>query len=128
MTKPPTDLRYTPEHEWVRLTGTVARVGVTDHAAQTLGDIVYASLPTVGAQVAADDACAELESTKSVSDVYAPVGGVVAAVNEMVADNPESINADPYGDGWLFDIEMGDEPLPDSLLDAEAYESLVDQA
>ena len=126
MTQPPTDLRYTEQHEWVRASGTVARVGVTEHAAQTLGDIVYVSLPTVGAQVSAGDACAELESTKSVSDVYAPVSGVVAAVNDAIADSPEWINGDPYGDGWLFDIEMDVAQLPDSLLTPGAYISYLE--
>ncbi|MCL2783512.1 MAG: glycine cleavage system protein GcvH [Propionibacteriaceae bacterium] len=126
MTILPNDLRYTTEHEWVRVTGTVARVGVTQHATQTLGDIVYVSLPTVGAQVIAGDACAELESTKSVSDVYAPVGGVVATVNESVTDAPESINLDPYDAGWLFDIEMDDVNLPDNLLTSGDYSSLLE--
>jgi len=128
MTTLPAQRYYTAEHEWVQITGTVARVGVTDHATQTLGDIVYVSLPTVGAQVQAQDACAELESTKSVSDVYAPVAGVVAAVNESVADNPDMVGADPYGDGWLFDIDMAGAPLPESLLSADDYAQLVGTA
>jgi len=128
MTQPPTDLRYTPQHEWVRATGTLARIGVTAHATENLGDIVYVSLPTVGAKVSAGDACAELESTKSVSDVFAPVGGVIAAVNEAVSDAPETINADPYETGWLFDVEMGEAGVPDTLLTPQAYSELVDGA
>ena len=120
----PADLKYTTDHEWVRVTGTVARVGVTDHATTSLGDIVYVSLPTVGVQVSPGDSCAELESTKSVSGVYAPVAGVIAAVNEPVVDAPETIGADPYGEGWLFDIEM-EGSVPDSLLDADAYGELL---
>jgi len=128
MSELPADLRYTPDHEWVRAGAKSARVGVTAHAADALGDIVYVSLPTVGAHVSAGDSCVELESTKSVSDVYAPVSGVVAAVNEALADTPETINADPYEAGWLFDIELDDAGLPDTLLDAGAYGQLLSQA
>jgi len=120
----PTDLKYTPNHEWVRVDGPTARVGVTDHATQALGDIVYVSLPTVGAQVSAGDSCAELESTKAVSDVYTPAGGVVSAVNEAAADAPETIGADPYGGGWLFEVAL-DGALPAELLDAGAYDALI---
>jgi len=116
-------LLYTPEHEWVRVTDNMARVGVTSHAADALGDIVYVSLPTVGANVSAGDACAELESTKSVNDVYAPVGGVIAAVNEALADAPEAVGEDPFGTGWLFDVEF--DGSTDGLMDAEAYAQLV---
>ena len=125
MTKTPTDLRYTPDHEWVRATGALARVGVTAHAAEMIGDVVYVSLPNVGATVAAGDSCAELESTKSVNDVYAPVAGVITAVNATVEDAPETINADPYGDGWLFEIEMPGTDLPNDLLVASAYEDML---
>jgi len=124
MTDLPTDLMFTTDHEWVRATGTLARVGVTGHATEALGDIVYVSLPTVGAHVSPGDSCAELESTKSVSDVYAPASGVIASVNESVADAPETIGTDPYGDGWLFEIEL-EGPLPDSLLDADTYSALL---
>ena len=124
MSQWPDDRSYTSEHEWVRLTGGIARVGVTAHAAEALGDIVFVTLPTVGTEVSAGDACAELESTKSVSDVYAPVGGVIAAINEAIGDAPETISADPHQDGWLFDIEVGDE-VPNGLLDADAYDRLV---
>ena len=125
MTTWPDDRSYTSEHEWVLLVGAVARVGVTAHATEALGDIVYATLPTVGAHVSAGDSCAELESTKSVSDVYAPVSGVIAAINEAIADAPEMVSASPFEDGWLFDVELDSENLPDGLLDAEAYDQLV---
>jgi len=124
MTDLPAGLLFTAEHEWVRVTGAIARVGVTEHATEALGDIVYVSLPTVGAHVSPGDSCAELESTKSVSGVYAPAAGVIAAVNEAVVDAPETIGSDPFGDGWLFDIET-DGPLPDDLLDASAYDALL---
>lgn len=122
----PEDLRYTDKHEWVRVgNGAVARVGITDFAADALGDVVFVSLPQVGEEVALDDACAEVESTKSVSDVYAPVSGVVTAVNEQLASTPETINADPYGDGWLFELELAEPGEVDDLLDADAYAQTI---
>ena len=118
----PEDLKYTAEHEWVRSgNGSRVRVGVTDYAAEQLGDIVYVSLPAVGDTVGAGDACGELESTKSVSDLFSPVPGVVSAVNERLTDSPETINADPYGDGWLFELDLDDSADLDVLLDADAY-------
>ena len=118
----PEDLRYTDKHEWVRVgNGDVARVGITSYAADALGDVVYVSLPQVGEEVAFDDACAEVESTKSVSDVFAPVSGVVTAVDEQLGETPETINADPYGDGWMFEIELSDPTELDDLLDADTY-------
>ena len=118
----PEDLRYTDKHEWVRVgNGEVARVGITSYAADALGDVVYVSLPQGGDEVAFDDACAEVESTKSVSDVFAPVSGVVTAVNEQLGETPETINADPYGDGWMFEIELSDPTELDDLLDADTY-------
>ena len=93
--------------------------------AEQLGDVVYVSLPQVGEEVALDDACAEVESTKSVSDVFAPVSGVVSAVNELLSENPETINSDPYGDGWLFELEMADSSELDDLIDADAYAETV---
>jgi len=127
MAEIPADVLYTRDHEWVKLgeDGT-ARVGVTTHATEQLGDIVYVSLPTVGTQVAVGDSCAELESTKSVSDVFAPVAGVIRAVNDALVESPETINAEPYADGWLFDIELGpDRSGTEELLGAEDYRSLV---
>lgn len=123
----PEDLRYSEKHEWVRVgNGAVVRVGITAYAAEALGDVVFASLPQVGEVVAADDSCAEVESTKSVSEVYAPVSGVVTAVNEVLTASPETINADPYGDGWLFELESTDAAELEELLDAGAYAQIVD--
>ena len=118
----PEDLKYSTEHEWVRTgNASTVRVGITSYAADELGDIVFVSLPAVGETVEAGDACGELESTKSVSDIFSPVAGVVSGVNQLLEANPETINADPYGDGWLFELELGDEADLDSLLDADAY-------
>ncbi|GAA2104335.1 glycine cleavage system protein GcvH [Microlunatus panaciterrae] len=122
MSEYPEDLKYTSEHEWVRSgNGSVVRIGITEYAAEQLGDIVYVSLPAVGDTVAAGDACGELESTKSVSDIFCPVSGVVATINSQLDANPETVNADPYGDGWLFEVEMAEETDLDDLLDADAY-------
>jgi glycine cleavage system H protein len=122
----PDDLSYSSKHEWVRQgAGNTVRVGITDYAADALGDVVYVSLPQVGEEVAADDACAEVESTKSVSDVYSPASGVITAVNELLNATPETINSDPYGDGWIFELELSDAAELDDLLDADAYSELV---
>ena len=122
----PDDLRYTSKHEWLRQgASNTVRVGITSYAAEALGDVVYVSLPQVGEEVALDDACAEVESTKSVSDVYSPVTGVVTAVNDILNDAPETINSDPYGDGWLFELELSDPQELEELLDADAYAELV---
>ena len=122
----PEDLKYSTEHEWVRCgNGHSVRVGITEYAADQLGDIVFASLPAVGESVAAGDACGELESTKSVSDIFTPVPGVVTAVNALLDSNPETINADPYGDGWLFELEMEEGADLEDLLDADAYAEQV---
>jgi glycine cleavage system H protein len=121
----PQDLRYSAEHEWVRVDGTQAVVGITDFAQDTLGDIVYVQLPEVGATLARSSACAEVESTKSVSDIYAPVSGSVVAVNDALGTTPELINSDPYGDGWIFRVELADASEVDSLMDAAAYRTLV---
>ncbi len=126
MSRFPEDLKYSADHEWVRGgNGTTVRVGITDYAADALGDIVYVSLPAVGGQVAVGDACGELESTKSVSDVLSPVAGVVYAVNDQLADTPETLNNDPYGDGWLFEVELTGENDLDDLLDADGYAESV---
>jgi glycine cleavage system H protein len=128
----PDDRRYTDQHEWALVQGsdggaTVVRVGITDHAQDALGDIVYVQLPEVGEEVTPGTAVGEVESTKSVSDIYSPVSGVVAAVNERLADAPETINADPYGEGWLVEIRVEGEGDPTAaLLDAGAYQALVD--
>jgi len=125
MSDTPTDLYYTQNHAWVRMANGIARTGVTEHAAQMIGDVVYVSLPEPGTSVEPGDSCAELESTKSVNDVYAPVGGVIKTVNEAIENEPETINSDPYGDGWLFEIEMADTNTPSDLLDASAYEDML---
>jgi glycine cleavage system H protein len=121
----PDDLKYTQEHEWVRTPGEAdgsVRVGITHYAQDQLGDIVYVSLPSVGDEVVAGTACGELESTKSVSDVYAPVGGEVVAVNESLDTTPELVNSDPYGGGWLYELVPSDAAAVDALLDAATYQ------
>lgn len=122
----PDTLRYSSDHEWVALTGNVARVGITDYAQQALGDVVYVALPAVGQAVTAGTSFGEVESTKSVSDVYAPVSGTVVAVNQALVDAPETVNADPYGSGWICEIECTDPAEVDGLMDAAAYQALVD--
>ncbi|ALE83563.1 Glycine cleavage system H protein [Pseudonocardia sp. Ae406_Ps2] len=123
----PSDLSYTEAHEWVRRSGDgVVRVGITDHAQSQLGDVVFVQLPTVGDTLAAGDAMGEVESTKSVSDIYAPVGGEVVAVNDGLDAAPELVNSAPYGDGWIVEIRLADGASPDGLLDADAYRQLAD--
>jgi len=119
----PRDLSYTPQHEWVRITGGVARVGITDYAQDALGDVVFVGVPSVGTTVAVDESFTEVESTKSVSDIYAPVAGTITAVNDALASQPELLNQDPYGAGWICEITLqGEAP---SLMDATAYEALL---
>ena len=122
----PEDLRYTKEHEWVAVDGDRARVGITDYAQDALGDVVYVQLPEVGAAVTAMAACAEVESTKSVSAIYAPVSGTVAEANDSLTQEPEALNRDPYGDGWIFVIQLSDPSEVEKLLDAAAYRALVE--
>ena len=122
----PEDLRYSREHEWVRLTGNVARVGITDFAQDSLGDVVFVQLPDVGLDAVAGASVSEIESTKSVSDVYVPLSGVVAAVNDALADQPELVNQDPYGAGWMFELDLSDAAEVDTLLDAAAYRQLTE--
>ena len=123
----PDQLRYTKEHEWVAVDGARGRVGITDFAQDALGDVVFVQLPDVGANVSAMSSIAEVESTKSVSDIYAPVSGAIAEVNAGLESTPEQLNQDPYGDGWMFVIEMSDASQVDSLLDAAAYRRLVEE-
>jgi glycine cleavage system H protein len=123
----PDQLRYTKEHEWVAVDGARSRVGITDFAQDALGDVVFVQLPEVGANVSAMSSIAEVESTKSVSDIYAPVSGTIAEVNAGLESTPEQLNQDPYGDGWMFVIEMSDASQVDSLLDAAAYRRLVEE-
>lgn len=125
----PEDLKYSSEHEWVRApseTERSVRIGITDYAQDALGDIVFVSLPEVGAEVSAGDTVGELESTKSVSDLYAPVSGKVVARNDALDGAPELVNADPYGDGWLFEVAVSDASELDSLLDAATYQGTLD--
>ncbi|HZE37187.1 MAG TPA: glycine cleavage system protein GcvH [Stackebrandtia sp.] len=125
----PQELRYTAEHEWVRPSegaATTVRVGITDYAQSSLGDIVFVQLPNVGDKIAANDAIGEVESTKSVSDIYAPLAGTVTAVNESLDESPETINSAPYEAGWLFDIEPDDVADVAGLLDSEAYAKLTE--
>lgn len=118
----PEDLRYTAEHEWVRAMGDgVVRVGITAYAQEALGDVVYVSLPTVGDTVGAGDSCGEVESTKSVSDLYSPLAGEVTAVNDALDGTPELVNTDPYGEGWMYELRPADAGAVDALLDVEAY-------
>jgi glycine cleavage system H protein len=124
----PEDLRYSAEHEWARRLddSSRVRVGVTDFAQDALGDVVYVDLPQVGDKVGAGDSVGELESTKSVSEMYAPVAGTIAAVNEALADNPGLINEDPYGEGWLLEVDMADTSSFDALMDAAGYRGLTE--
>jgi len=117
----PADRRYTAEHEWIRLDGERARIGITAYAQDALGDIVYVSLPATGTTVEAGQACGEVESTKSVSDIYAPVAGEVVAVNEALEATPELVNNDPYGEGWMFEVTPADPAAVDGLLSAQGY-------
>jgi len=117
----PSGLRYTAEHEWVRVDGDTVRVGITSFAQEALGDVVYVSLPTVGDAVVAGDTCGEVESTKSVSDLYAPVSGEVAAVNGALDATPELVNSDPYGEGWMYELTVSDVGALDGLMDVDAY-------
>lgn len=122
----PQDLRYTAEHEWVRAgSDGVIRVGITAFAQDALGDVVYVSLPSVGDSLSAGDSCGEVESTKSVSDLYAPLSGEVVAVNQALESAPELVNSDPYGEGWMYDVKLTDGGSADSLLDLEAYQALL---
>jgi glycine cleavage system H protein len=121
----PDDLRYTQEHEWVRVDGTTARVGITDYAQDALGDVVYVDLPQVGTTVAAMASCCEVESTKSVSEIFSPVSGTVAEINTDLSDTPQMINEDPYGKGWIFAVEMSDPGEIEGLMDAAAYQGFL---
>jgi glycine cleavage system H protein len=126
MSNVPADLRYTKSHEWAkRLPDGTIEIGITDHAQDLMGDMVYVELPEVGADLDASKECAVVESVKAASDVYAPVSGEVVAVNEALADAPDTVNKDPYGEGWLFRIKPGDAAAFDALLDGGAYEQLL---
>lgn len=122
----PDDLKYTTDHEWVRVDGNVARVGITAFAQDALGDIVYVTLPEAGTAVEAGTTCGEVESTKSVSDVYAPVTGTVATRNPALEVTPELVNSDPYGEGWMFEVTVADAAALEGLLSAGEYQTQLD--
>ena len=121
----PEDLKYSREHEWALVEGTVATVGITDFAQEKLGDIVFVELPAVGDKVTKDEAMGVVESVKAVSDVYSPVSGTVIEINDDLPDSPDMINEDPYGDGWIVKIQMSDPTDLDDLMESEAYEAFV---
>jgi glycine cleavage system H protein len=122
----PSDLKYAENHEWARVEGSRVRMGISDYAQDALGDVVYVEVPAVGTTVTQGDACAEVESTKSVSDVYAPVSGTIVEVNEALDTTPELVNSDPYGEGWFAVIEPSDLSELDGLADAATYEATLD--
>jgi glycine cleavage system H protein len=122
----PAELRYSSDHEWVRLEEGRVRTGITDYAQDALGDVVFVDLPEVGVQLERGATCSEVESTKSVSEIYAPVAGTIVEVNTELVDNPQRVNEDPYGDGWMFVIEPSDEAQLRELLDAEGYRALTE--
>jgi len=122
----PENLRYTKEHEWIaELSSTKFRIGITDYAQSALGDIVYIQLPKIGSEVRANSVCGEVESTKSVSEIYAPISGKVVAVNNNLDSKPETINSDPYGEGWIVEIEISSIKLEETLLSAPEYQNLT---
>ncbi len=123
--KVPEDRRYTDQHEWALLVGGAVRVGITDYAQDALGDVVFVDLPEVGRRVAGGETLAEVESTKSVAEIYAPCAGLVAAVNQALAENPERINSDPYGEGWFVEITPDDPATLEGLLDPAGYRALI---
>lgn len=125
----PEDLKYTPEHEWIETkAGGTVRIGITDFAQDQLGDVVFVQLPEVGAKVAAKEPVGEVESTKSVSEIYAPLAGEVTAVNDTLGETPELINSDPFGEGWMFELKVDDDAALSELLDSAAYGELTGQA
>jgi glycine cleavage system H protein len=127
MSNVPADLKYTDSHEWVQDNGDgTATVGITDHAQDALGDLVFVELPEMGKQFAAKDACAVVESVKAASDIYCPVNGEIVEVNEVLDGAPETINSDPYGEGWIFRVSLTDAGELDGLLDASGYESVLE--
>jgi glycine cleavage system H protein len=127
MTNIPADLKYTEEHEWVKIIdGNTIRFGITDYAQDALGDIVFVDLPKVGAAIEAGSPCGEVESTKSVSEIYAPVAGKISSINSVAETNPETLNTDPYGNGWLADVTVDDaSAVTSSLLDAAGYKAVI---
>ena len=122
----PEELKYSKDHEWVRLSGTIARVGITDYAQDALGDVVFVQLPASGSEVSAGQSCSEVESTKSVSDIYVPVSGLITNVNSLLSESPNLINSDPYGDGWIMEIEVSNVSSVAELLDASNYRQFIE--
>ena len=126
MAKPPSDIRYTREHEWVRLDGGDVTVGITDHAQEQLGDVVFVELPEIGREVTAEEACAVVESVKAASDIYAPLTGKVVETNQTIVDDPSIVNTDAEGEGWFFRIEIDDTDAFDALMDEAAYSEYLE--
>jgi glycine cleavage system H protein len=122
----PAELRYSSDHEWVRVDGTTVTIGITEYAQDALGDVVFVEMPDTGLAVAAGESFSEVESTKSVSDIYAPITGAIAEVNAELESKPELLNSDPYGAGWICRIEISDPSELDGLMDAEAYRALTE--
>jgi glycine cleavage system H protein len=122
----PADLRYSSDHEWIRQDGNTVTIGITEFAQDSLGDVVFVEAPEASSVVVAGDSFTEVESTKSVSDIYAPVSGTIVAINDKLDDAPELLNSDPYGDGWLCSIEMSDPSQLDGLMDADSYRALTE--
>ena len=122
----PADLRYSKDHEWIRQDGDVVTIGITEYAQDSLGDVVFVDIPELGSAVMAGESFTEIESTKSVSDIYAPLSGTISEVNDALDEQPELLNNDPYGDGWICSIEMSDADELDSLLDADGYRALTE--
>jgi glycine cleavage system H protein len=122
----PAHLLYSRDHEWVAIDGGRARIGITDFAQDALGDVVFVQAPTVGSNVTAGETFSEVESTKSVSDIYAPVSGTIVAINDALGAGPDALNSDPYGTGWICEIEMSNPTEVESLLDAVGYQALID--
>ncbi len=125
MSNVPTDLKYAKSHEWVRVSGDTATVGITDHAQHELTDIVFVELPTVGREVKAGEACAVVESVKTASDIYSPVSGEILEVNQAVVDKPELVNTDPHGNGWFYKIKLSDAAEVNALLTPENYKAQI---
>jgi glycine cleavage system H protein len=122
----PADLRYSSDHEWIRVDGSIVTIGITEYAQDALGDVVFVEIPDAGRSVAAGESFSEVESTKSVSDIYAPVTGAVTEVNDALESSPELLNSDPYGAGWICRIEVSDPSELDGLMDADAYRALTE--
>lgn len=122
----PADLRYSKDHEWIRQDGDVVTIGITEYAQDSLGDVVFVDIPELGSAVMAGESFTEIESTKSVSDIYAPLSGTISEVNDALDEQPELLNNDPYGDGWICSIEMSDPDELDALLDADGYRALTE--